>query len=111
MMESIDSTFFVLVACTNRIMRLAVSANLTNLAETPRFERGQPSSGFGRLATCWFNHSPTSPNLVPVPGLEPGASLSGQLLLGQPRHPFRHTGTNFGGDGEISTLMPEGAGF
>lgn len=41
-----------------------------NLAETPRFERGQPE-GFGRLATCWFNRSPTFPYLVPMKGLEP----------------------------------------
>ena len=46
------------------------SATLPNLAETPRFERGQPE-GFGRLATCWFNRSPTLPYLVPTTGLEP----------------------------------------
>ena len=44
--------------------------HLPNLAETPRFERGQPE-GFGRLATCWFNRSPTLPYLVPMTGLEP----------------------------------------
>lgn len=35
-------------------------AGLSILAEAPRLERGQPC-GFGRIATCWFRHSPTLP--------------------------------------------------
>ena len=35
---------------------------MPKLEETARLERAQPE-GFGRLATCWINHFPTSPKL------------------------------------------------